>query len=96
MSDEDDIKLRDQFAIAAMQALLSQYKQQISLSQNGHVNTTGSEYSKSGSTTTTTYSYEAEDNALYLKRMDSKIKLISHLAYKIADEMRKARLISFT
>jgi hypothetical protein len=96
MSEDEDIRLRDQFAIAAMQSLLGQYKQQISFSKNGSINTNGTEYSKSGSTNSTIFSFESEDNALYLQRMSSKIKLVADLAYKIADEMRKARLKSFT
>ena len=96
MSEEDDIKLRDQLAIAAMQALLCQYKQQTISSSNGSVNTNGTEYSQSGNTNNTISTYESEADVLYLRRMDSKIKLIADLAYKIADEMRKSRLKSFT
>jgi hypothetical protein len=94
--DADDIRLRDQFAIAAMQALLGQYKQNTTYFENGTISSNGTEYSKSGNTSTNTSSYESEDNSLYLQRINSKIELISHLSYKMADEMRKARLKSFT
>ena len=96
MSEEDDIKLRDQLAIDAMQALLCQYKQQTSSSENGSVNTNGTEYCQTGNTNTYTHTYESENDTTYLQRMESKIKLVADLAYKIADEMRKARLKSFT
>lgn len=94
--DDNDIRLRDQLAIAAMQALLSQYKQQTSSSGNGSVNTIGTEYCQTGNTVSYIHTYESEDNALYLQRMESKIKLVADLAYRIADEMRKSRLKSFT
>lgn len=94
--EDEEIRLRDQYAIAAMQSLLVQYKQLTTSSENGHVNTTGTEYSQSGNTNMIISVYESEDDALYLKRIESKIKLVADLSYKIADEMRKARLKSFT
>ena len=94
--DNEDIRLRDQFAIAAMQALLGQYKQKTTYFENGTISSNGTEYSKNGNTSTNTSSYESEDNSLYLQRISSKIELVVDLSYKIADEMRKARLKSFT
>ena len=96
MSDQDDIKLRDQLAIAAMQALLTQYKQQSSISETGSRNTMGSEYSRSETSQNNFYKYEIETDVLYICRIQTKMEMIADLSYQIADAMRKSRLKSFT
>lgn len=92
MSDEEDIRLRDQFAIAAMQSLLSQYKQKTHIIEYGSCDISG----RNETSNNTINTYEIELDQEYIKRITSKVEFISNLSYKIADEMRKARLKSFT
>jgi hypothetical protein len=94
--DDQDIRLRDRFAIAAMQALLNQYKQLTSTTSNSNTYGSGTQgFSSSGTTNTNTLEFETETDQQYLARLEKKIEMISHLAYKIADQMRKARLATF-
>ena len=67
-AEDDDFKLRDQFAIAIMNALLS----------NDTVNAVW-------------FVNNREEG----ERFDKEIERFAVTAYKIADAMRKARLISF-
>ena len=105
MSEEDDFRLRDQLAMVAMQALLGKYKQEMITYQYKQKNNVmaytnhridGTEYSKTENGSISTNHYETEADRDYIARIETKIELISDLAYKIADEMRKARLKSFT
>ena len=85
MSDhEDDIRLRDQFAIAAMQALVQHHQplKTFILTKGDK----GWEAYKNDSN---------ETKEQYLARLDEKIERIATVAYKIADAMRKTRLASF-
>jgi hypothetical protein len=90
MSDENDIKLRDQLAIAAMQALLGNYKQFTYTSESSN------NYPESSNKYSTSNEYPLEIDKDYIARIESKIEMISDLSYKITDAMRKARLKSFT
>jgi hypothetical protein len=94
--DENDIKLRDQLAIAAMQALLSQYKQNYNSTAYTTNTVNGSEYSKNENGSITTNQYEVELDRDYIYRIENKLELIGDLAYKMADVMRKSRLKVFT
>ena len=94
--DENDIKFRDQLAIAAMQALLIQYKQGHNIMSLTNNRIDGTEYSKTDNGSISTNQIETEFDRDYIARIEKKIELIGDLAYKIADAMRKSRLKSFT
>jgi protein tyrosine phosphatase len=94
--DDNDIKLRDQLAVAAMQALLSQYKQNYNTMSYTNNRIDGTEYSKMDNGTINTNQIETEFDKDYIARIEKKIELIGDLSYKIADAMRKSRLKSFT
>jgi hypothetical protein len=94
--DDNDIKLRDQLAMVAMQALLSQYKQNYNTMSYTNNRIDGTEYSKMDNGSISTNQIETEFDKDYIARIEKKIELIGDLAYKIADAMRKSRLKSFT
>ena len=94
MSTEDnESNLRDQIAIAAMQTLLQQFPRlnfrnlNVSMSQTGMAPPANSGHG--------TINNVYHDDETYYRELQSKIEKISIMAYRIADEMRKARLQSF-
>lgn len=99
MESKDQLGLRDQFAIAAMQALLTSQKPFIVETDTGNTsgNSSGTESSKISHYTTynTSIMHESELNEDYIKRIESKIEGLARLSYKIADQMRKVRLTAF-
>lgn len=80
--DEEEVRLRDQIAIAAMQALLqnhNNYKSYIEREKETYGEGTSNE--------------ETKDE--YFERIDGRIERLALSAYRIADAMRKARLKVF-
>jgi hypothetical protein len=93
---DDDVKLRDQFAIAALQALIQQYKQitTTGISFNGNGNGSSS-YANVSGYFSTTETMPSEMDRDYIARIEKKIEMITDLSYKIADQMRKSRIKVF-
>lgn len=79
MSEQEDLekelRLRDQFAMAAMQSLVSNVDLYKSYIQD--------------------IVTRAETIEAYRKRDEGRMERLAIVAYKIADEMRKARLMAF-
>lgn len=80
MSEQEDfekeLRLRDQFAIAAMQSLVSNVDLYNSYIEDE-------------------MSSKIETPEVYQERIKGRLERLAIVAYKIADEMRKARLMSF-
>jgi len=91
-TEDQGLKLRDQLAIAAMQALLAQEKCPTSTNENTQIYAPNGYGTSAGST----YEFCVEDHKSYTNRIQSKMEIICDLAYQIADCMRKSRLKSFT
>jgi len=83
-AEDEEIRLRDQFAMQIMQAIISSHPRLKILSRY-----------KSDIYDTTNEIYLG-DMKYYLGELEKEMELISDFSYKLADVMRKSRLKSFT
>jgi hypothetical protein len=99
MNDDPEVSLRDHFATAIIQALLTSQKQFTYLNQtgtiNGNLNGSDAYSNVSLNASLSGSEFQSEDKQTYIQRLEKDLELFTDFAYKVADQMRVSRLKTF-
>ena len=96
MNDDPDIKLRDQLAISVIQALLTSKHQYSYLNHNGTITGTIGAGHSNASVSLSANEFVSEMSKDYINRLEKDLELFTDFAYRVADQMRKSRIKTFT
>ena len=81
-NDDEEIRLRDQFAMCAMQALIGNHN-----NYKSYIEQEKETYGEGSN---------AETQKQYFARIDKRVERLATMSNRIADAMRRARLKTFT